>query len=118
MRTLLGAQEDDEESFSHFVYRKLAIEQDRDAALLRELPAEFHGDLERFLEPHPELRWLMELRVGKYAKASETLTAIGKRSGSNADETRRMLSMAKLAVLAAGGNVDERMNAIDASLSA
>ena len=58
----------------------------------------------------------MELRVGKYAKASETLTAIGKR-GLKRDETQ-MLSMAKLAVLAAGGNVDERMNAIDASLSA
>jgi len=118
MRTLLGAQEDGEESFSHFVYRKLAIEQDRDAALLRELPAEFHGDLERFLEPHPELRWLMELRVGKYAKASETLTAFGNRGGANADEKRRMLSIAKLAVLAGGGNVDERINAIDASLSA
>lgn len=118
MRTLLGAQEDGEETFAHFVYRKLAIVQDRAAALLRDLPVEFHGDLERFLSSHPDLRWLMELRMGKYARASETLASIGNRAGTAEDEKRRMLSMAKLAALAAGGDVEERIESIDASLSA
>lgn len=118
MRTLLGAQEDGEETFAHFVYRKLAIVQDRAAALLRDLPVEFHGDLERFLSSHPDLRWLMELRMGKYARASETLASIGNRAGTAEDEKRRMLSMAKLAALAAGGDVEERIESIDAFLSA
>ena len=117
MRTLLGAHEDGEESFAHFVYRKLAIEQNRDAALLRELPTEFHGDLERFLAPHPHLRWLMELRMGKYAEASETLAAIGNAAKGN--EKSRTLSMAKLALLAAGGvESDEKIAEIDAALAA
>jgi len=117
MRTLLGAQEDGEESFAYFVYRKLALEQNRDAALLRELPAEFHGDLERFLAPHPHLRWLIELRMGKYAEASETLAGIG--NAAKANEKSRALSMAKLAVLAAGGaDSDERIAEIDAALAA
>ena len=118
MRTLLGAQEDGEESFAHFVYQKLAIEQDRDAVLLRDLPVEFHGDLERFLASHPDLRWLMELRVGKYSEASETLAAIGNRDGADALKKRRALSLAKLALLAAGGNVEDRMDVIDTALAA
>jgi nuclear pore complex protein Nup133 len=117
MRTLLGAQEDGEETFAHFVFRELALTQDRAAALLRDLPVEFHADLERFLASHPDLRWLMELRMGKYANASETLASIGSRDGA-VGEKRRMLSMAKLAALAAGGDVEERIESIDASLSA
>ena len=56
--------------------------------------------------------------MGKYARASETLASIGNRAGTAEDEKRRMLSMAKLAALAAGGDVEERIESIDASLSA
>ena len=115
MRTLLGAQEDGEMSFSYFVYNKLTLENVRDASLLRDIPVEFHGDLERFLEGNPRLRWLMELRVGKYLKASETLLDIGNRSGASEDERRRALSIAKLSALAAGCG-DQRIDEIDRAL--
>lgn len=114
MRTLLGAPEDDEQSFSHFVYNKLAIEQKRDATLLRDLPPEFHKDLEEFLAPYPNLRWLMELRVGKYAEAMKTLVEVG--GHEKGDEKIRLLSMAKLAALAAGCD-EERVNSFDQMLT-
>ena len=116
MRTLLGAQEDGEESFSYFVYRKLALEDVREAVLLRDIPAEFHSDLEQFLAPHPTLRWIMELRVGKYLQASETLVDIGNRSGASANERRRALSIAKLSALAAGCG-EHRIDEIDQALT-
>lgn len=115
MRTLLGAQEDGEMSFSYFVYNKLTLQDVRDASLLRDIPAEFHGDLERFLVSNPRLRWLMELRVGKYLKASETLVDIGNSNGASKDERRRALSIAKLSALAAGCS-EQRIDEIDQAL--
>jgi nuclear pore complex protein Nup133 len=103
--------------FSRFVFEQ-CYQQGQHARLLR-LGEEFGEELAVFLEEHPELLWVHQLKLHQFTAASKTLFLVSQHStNSTIRERRHLLQLAKLAALAGGAvGADEIAQNVDANVA-
>lgn len=75
------------------------------------------SDLTRFLGDHPSLAWMQAIFNGNLAKAGRILISLAQAETELFTRKRTILSLAKLACLAADENLNEQIEAINSELT-
>lgn len=74
------------------------------------------SDLTRFLNDHPSLAWVQAIFNGDLSKAARILWSIAQNESELVARKKTMLSLAKLASLAADENLNDQIELINAEL--
>lgn len=74
------------------------------------------SDLTRFLSDHPSLAWVQAIFNGNLSKAARILWSIAENETELVARKKTMLSLAKLASLAADENLDDQIESINTEL--
>lgn len=75
------------------------------------------ADLTRFLGDHPSLAWMQAIFNGNLAKAARTLLTLAQNETELCTRKKTVLSLAKLACLAADENLTEQIEYINSELT-
>ncbi|XP_065919919.1 nuclear pore complex protein Nup133-like isoform X2 [Dysidea avara] len=97
--------------FANFVFQQYK-EQGRIKELMS-VPVECYSELEEFLSPYEELRWLHEVHTKQYNKAYTTLAKCAANEQQSLAKQKNHLSVSKLALLASSCPDNEKQAAME-----